>query len=83
MKCHFPADTVNWRVSLKLGNGLHNGTRVSALPRGSGTTGMRTASKFRQPPRELGMEGHNRVRKREEGAGKVDAFPESIYKVNG
>lgn len=32
--------------------------------------------------REMGTEGHNRVRKREEGAGKADAFPESIYKVN-
>lgn len=58
------------------------GTRVSALPRGSGTMVMRMASKPRQRLREMRMEGHNRVRKREEGAGKADAFPESIYKVN-
>lgn len=58
------------------------GTHVSVLPRGSGTMVMRMALKLRQLLREMRTEGHNRGRKREEGAGKADAFPESIYKVN-
>lgn len=58
------------------------GTGAPALPKGLGTMVRSMASKLQQLLREMRTEGHNRVRKREEGAGKADAFPESIDKVN-
>lgn len=43
---------------------------------------MLMATNLPQLLREMRTEGHNRVRKKEEGAGKADASPASICKVN-
>lgn len=83
-KYHFPTDTMNCRARLKLGEGLHHGDTRPALPRDSGTAVMRTAPKLHQLLREMGTEGHSRVRKRRGGAGEADislkAFTRSMIK---